>query len=55
MLVWVLLALGMQFCIIAQYWLLSVALGIGLSFRELTVLVPIVSGISMIPITINGI
>ncbi len=50
-----LLSLCMQLNIIVEYWLLSAALGIGLSVWELAVLVPIVSMISMIPITINGI
>ena len=50
-----LLSLGLQLLIIIQYWFLVQALLLGIPFWGLTVLVPIVSLISMIPITVNGI
>ena len=50
-----LLSLCLQFSIIAQYWILVNALELAIPFWGLAILVPIVSLISMIPITINGI
>lgn len=50
-----LLSLGLQFSIIAQYWVLVRALELAIPFWGLAVIVPIVSLVSMIPLTINGI
>lgn len=50
-----LLSVGLQFSTILQYWFLVQALRLGIPFLGLAILVPIVSFISMIPITINGI
>jgi len=49
------LSIGLQASIIVQYWLLAGALGLDVSFRGLAVLIPVVTLISMMPITINGI
>ncbi|MCG7852634.1 MAG: flippase-like domain-containing protein [Methanosarcinaceae archaeon] len=50
-----LLSMGLQLTIIAQYWTLAIALQIGVSLWALAILIPIVTLISMLPITINGI
>jgi uncharacterized protein (TIRG00374 family) len=49
------LSIALQLTIIGQFWLLSNALQLDVSFRGLAVLIPVVTMISMIPITINGI
>ncbi len=48
------LTLGLQGLLVFQYWLFSRVLNAGIEFRELLVAVPLVTLVSMIPITING-
>ncbi len=45
----------LQLLIICQYTVLSQALGVGLSISELAMIVPIVTLVSLLPISINGI
>lgn len=49
------LSMGLQLVIVLQYWILSSALGVDLSLATLAVLVPIVTLVSLLPISINGI
>jgi uncharacterized membrane protein YbhN (UPF0104 family) len=49
-----LLSLGIQLLIIVEYLLFARALELGVSGRELALTVPVVTLISMIPVTING-
>jgi glycosyltransferase 2 family protein len=49
------LSLIVQFLIVAQYLVLSTALGLSINLWELAVLVPIVTVITWLPVTINGI
>lgn len=50
-----LLSMGLQFLIVLQYWALATALGVDISIWTMTVVIPVVMLISMIPVTINGI
>ena len=49
------LSLVVQFLIVAQYLVLSMALGLSINLWELAVLVPIVTVVTWLPVTINGI
>ncbi|OFX13829.1 MAG: hypothetical protein A2Z18_02400 [Armatimonadetes bacterium RBG_16_58_9] len=51
----ILLSMGLQVLLIAQYWALAAAFGIHVSIWSLAVIVPIVNLISLIPVAINGI
>ncbi len=48
-------SVGIQLNLVLHYFLLAKALGIGIPLLDLAVLIPVVTLISLIPVTINGI
>ncbi|MGB6363687.1 MAG: lysylphosphatidylglycerol synthase domain-containing protein, partial [Thermoanaerobaculia bacterium] len=50
----VVLSIGLQLIIVIQSVLLATALGLQISMWELALIVPVVTLVSMLPVTING-